>query len=66
MRLATGGKPTAAEAHGGLSFRTFATLCTLLASSSQGDVHSQARLVFFLVDENAVRRRRNPIYDLLT
>ena len=42
-----------ADSHGGLSFRTFATLCTLLASSSHGDVHSQARLVFFLVDENA-------------
>ena len=46
--------PSAASpAEGGLSFRTFATLCTLLASSSQGDVTSQARLVFFLADEDA-------------
>ena len=44
---------TSAETYGGLSFRTFATLCTLLASSTQGDVRSQARLVFFLVDEDA-------------
>ena len=44
---------SSAGAHGGLSFRAFATLCTLLASSTQGDVRSQARLVFFLVDEDA-------------
>ena len=53
MRLCPTDKPTRAEAKGALSFRAFATLCTLLAASEQGDVHSQARLVFFLVDEDA-------------
>ena len=53
MRLCPTDKPTSADAKGGLSFRAFATLCTLLAASKQGDVDSQARLVFFLVDEDA-------------
>ena len=53
MRLCPTDTPTSADKHGGLSFRAFATLCTLLASSNQGDVDSQARLVFFLVDEDA-------------
>ena len=39
MRLCVTDRPTSADANGGLSFRAFATLCTLLASSTQVHPH---------------------------